>query len=168
MKRSAGNSDRSKLERQHAALIAEERRKRGQWYWLSFANSIGFLGGAIVWAQGIETAVLRARELNISGGFRGDVDVFCEPIPTDVVRRHIPTDLRNRLLAENEILQRLKGYRSGPDMGTGTMAAEASAEPNPALEMAGTRRKRGRAPKVVTICVDDQVARTGSTTTPIQ
>ena len=43
------------------AELARERQKRAQWYWLSFANNRGFLGGAIVWAHGIETAVQRAR-----------------------------------------------------------------------------------------------------------
>ena len=99
----------AKLERQRAKQLTEERRNRGRWYWLSFANQWGFLGGAIVWAHGIETAVLRARELNISGGFRGEVDVFCEPIAAAVMKTHIPADLRNRLLSEIEVLERLKG-----------------------------------------------------------
>lgn len=52
-------ADVAKLERQRAKLLAQERRQRGQWHWLSFVNRNGFLGGAIVWAHGIETAVLR-------------------------------------------------------------------------------------------------------------
>jgi hypothetical protein len=105
----------AKLERQRAKLIAQERRQRSRWYWLSFVNKRGFLGGAILWARGIETAVLRAGELNISRGFRGRVEVFCEPIPARVVKEHIPADLRNRLLSEAEILERLEGRRVGND-----------------------------------------------------
>jgi hypothetical protein len=63
----------AKLERLRANQLAQERRQRCQWYWLSFVNKGGFLGAAILWAHGIETAVLRARELNISSGFRGEV-----------------------------------------------------------------------------------------------
>ena len=99
----------AKLERQRAAELAREREHRGQWHWLSFANGDGFLGGAILWAYGVETAVLRARKLNISGGFRGTVDVFCEPISSKVMKEHIPPDLRNRLLSQREILCRLEG-----------------------------------------------------------
>jgi len=102
----------AKLERQRATLIAQEHRKRGQGYWLSFVNKSGFLGGAILWAHGIETAVLRARELNISRGFRGQVEVFCEPISARVMKDHIPADLRNRLLSEDEVLERLNGRRT--------------------------------------------------------
>jgi hypothetical protein len=97
------------LERQRAKQLAQEHRKHGQWYWLSFANKRGFLGGAILWAHGIETAVLRARELNITRGFRGTVEVFCEPIPARVMKEHIPSNLRNRLLFEDEVLDRLEG-----------------------------------------------------------
>jgi hypothetical protein len=102
-------ADISKLERRRTRLLAREHRRRGRWYWLSFANKSGFLGGAIVWAHGIETAVLRARKLEISSGFRGTVEVFCEPIPARIVKEHIPGDLRNRLLSEAEVLERLEG-----------------------------------------------------------
>jgi hypothetical protein len=99
------------LEHQRAKLLAQERRRPGQWHWLSFANKRGFLGAAVVWARGIETAVQRARDLRISRGFRGNVEVFCEPIPASIIRTHVPPDLRNRLLAEGEVLQRLEGQR---------------------------------------------------------
>src|SRR5689334_15384783 len=99
------------LEHQRAKLLAQERRRRGQWHWLSFANKRGFLGAAVVWARGIETAVQRARELHISRGFRGNVEVFCEPISASVIKKHVPQDLRNRLLAEAEVLQHLQGRR---------------------------------------------------------
>jgi len=99
----------AKLERQRAAQLARERQKRAQWYWLSFANKKGFLGAAIVWAHGIETAVLRARDLNISRGFRKTVKIFCEPISYRIMKEHVPPDLRNRLLSEEEVLSRLQG-----------------------------------------------------------
>jgi hypothetical protein len=97
----------AKLERQNAKLLAKERQRRGQWHWLSFVNQRGFLGAAIVWAHGMETAVLRARELKISQGFCGKVEVFCEPVRTRVIKEHIPPDLRNRLLSQDEVLARL-------------------------------------------------------------
>ena len=98
-----------KMDRQEARVLAQERLRRGQWYWLSFANNTGFLGGAIVWARGIETAVLRARELEISSGFRGMVNVFCEPVPRRLMKNHVPPDLRNRLLSKEDITERLEG-----------------------------------------------------------
>ena len=95
--------------RQSAAELVRERQAPAQWYWLSFASNTGFLGGAIVWAHGIETAVQRARDLNISRGFRKTVDVFCEPISRRIMKDHVPPDLRNRLLSEEEVLTRLEG-----------------------------------------------------------
>jgi hypothetical protein len=95
--------------RREVRIQDQERLGRGQWYWLSFANRTRFLGGAIVWARGIETAVLRARELEISSGFRGMVNVFCEPVPLRVMKNHVPPDLRNRLLSKEDITERLEG-----------------------------------------------------------
>jgi hypothetical protein len=106
----------AKLEHHRAEQLAQERQKRGRWHWLSFANKTGFLGGAIVWAHGNETAVLRARKLNISRGFRGTVDVFCEPIPRRVIEEHVTPDLRNRLLSEREVLDRLEGRRTADNI----------------------------------------------------
>ena len=99
----------AKMDRREARILAQERLRRGQWYWLSFANNTRFLGGAIVWARGIETAVLRARELEISSGFRGMVNVFCEPVPRRLMKNHVPPDLRNRLLSKEDITERLEG-----------------------------------------------------------
>ena len=109
MARTQGIAEVNKLEHQRARQMVQERRRRGQWHWLSFANRYGFLGGAIVWAHGVETAVLRARELQISRGFRGEVEILCEPIPTRVMKAHIPVELRNRLLSETEVMERLRG-----------------------------------------------------------
>jgi hypothetical protein len=99
----------AKMEQECAAQFARERQKRPQWHWLSFANNAGFLGGAIVWAHGVETAVLRARNLSISRGFSNTVDVFCEQIPRRVMKEHVPPDLRNRLLSGEEVRRRLNG-----------------------------------------------------------
>jgi hypothetical protein len=98
----------SQIDLREARILAQESMRRGQWYWLSFANNTRFLGGAIVWARGIETAVLRARALDISRDFRGIVDVFCEPVPRRVMKDHVPPDLRNRLLSRDEITERLE------------------------------------------------------------
>jgi hypothetical protein len=113
MNRMARNAKEVKNDRPDALEMAKERRRRGQWYWLSFATRRGFLGGAIVWAHGIDTAVLRARALNISKNFRGQVEVFCEPVPARVMQGHIPADLRNRLLSADEIRERLQGLPIG-------------------------------------------------------
>ena len=50
------------LERKRAKELSRERRQRGGWYWLGFANNSRFLGGAIVWEHGFETATLQARK----------------------------------------------------------------------------------------------------------
>ena len=111
MDHTSGIAEVCHLEQQRVKQLAQERRKRGQWFWLSFANENGFLGGAIVWAHGIETAVLRARNLNISQSFRGEVEVFCEPIPSRIMKRHVPPELRNRRLSQSEVRKRLAGHR---------------------------------------------------------
>jgi hypothetical protein len=53
---------------------------------------------------------VRARDLNISRDFRKTVEIFCEPIPTRVMKEHIPPDLRNRLLSQEEVRSRLEGH----------------------------------------------------------
>jgi len=97
------------VEQKRAKEVARERRQRGGWYWLGFANNSRFLGGAIVWAHGFETAALRARKLNISYGFRGQLETFCESISARDMRECVPADLRNRLLSETDILEQLAG-----------------------------------------------------------
>jgi hypothetical protein len=96
------------LERKRAKELARERRQRGGWYWLGFANNSRFLGGAIVWAHGFETATLQARKLNITRAFRGQLETFCESISARDMER-VPASLRNRLLSENEVLEQLDG-----------------------------------------------------------
>ena len=99
----------AKLERKRAKQLAQERRQRGGWYWLGFVNNSRFLGGAIVWAHGLETAVLRARELNVSRAFRGQLEVFCESISARDMKERVPANLRNRLLSDAEVLEQLDG-----------------------------------------------------------
>ena len=50
--------------KQRKAIEAELKRKR-RWYYISFANSQGHLGSAIVRAHGELTAEQRCRELKI-------------------------------------------------------------------------------------------------------
>ena len=95
----------AKLERKRAKQLAQERRQRGGWYWLGFANNSRFLGAAIVWAHGFETAAQRARKLNISHGFRGQLEIYCDSISAGDMRECVPADLRNRLLSQTEILE---------------------------------------------------------------
>ena len=99
--------DVTRLETERASQLAQERRNRGRWYWLSFATDYEFLGACVVWAHGMETAVLHARNLKISSGFRGEVEIFCEPLPRSVMQK-VPADLRNRLLSERVMRKRLR------------------------------------------------------------
>src|ERR1035438_4317445 len=63
--------------KQRKAIEAELHRKRC-WYYISFANSEGHLGSAIVRAHGELTAIQRCRELNIHpGNGPGIGDVVC-------------------------------------------------------------------------------------------
>jgi hypothetical protein len=111
MRHISDGAEVAKRERQREAQPTREHQRKEQWYWISFAKQWGFLGGAIVWGHDIKSAVLRAKELKIGRGFQGVVEVFCEPIPARVVKEHIPADLRNRLLSEHEVIERLNGYR---------------------------------------------------------
>lgn len=87
-----------------AALLADERRHTPRWHFLSFADERGFRGGAIVWSYGFLTAIQRATDLGINPGG----EVLCTPIPRrDLVR--ISSDLRNRLLSEDQIRNQLEG-----------------------------------------------------------
>jgi hypothetical protein len=134
------------LERKRAKELARERRQRGGWYWLGFANNSRFLGAAIVWAHGFETAALRAQQLNIRHGFRGQLEIYCDSISARDMRECVPADLRNRLLSQTEILEQLAGqhlfddmighrglkYMIGPDMRR--VAARKKAESKPTRE----------------------------------
>jgi hypothetical protein len=87
-----------------AGIIAEERRHAARWHYLSFADDVGFLGAVIVRSHGFLTAVQRATDLGINPGG----EVMCQPIPRRDLCR-VPADLRNRLLTEAEVRERLEG-----------------------------------------------------------
>jgi len=89
-----------------AAIIAEEHRHAALWHYLSFADDTGFLGGVIVRSYGFLTAIQRATDLGINPGG----EVMSTPIPRKDLWR-VPTDLRNRLLSEDEVQDRLEGRR---------------------------------------------------------
>jgi hypothetical protein len=89
-----------------AALIAEEHRHAARWHYLSFADDEGFLGGVIVRSYGFLTAIQRATDLGINPGG----EVISTPIPRKDLWR-VPTDLRNRLLSEDEVQNKLGGRR---------------------------------------------------------
>jgi hypothetical protein len=89
-----------------AALLAEERKQPLGWHYLSFANNTGFLGGAIVRGRGILTAIERCDKLGINPGG----EVMSWRIPTADLHRVTP-GLRNRLLSEREVREKLQGER---------------------------------------------------------
>jgi hypothetical protein len=99
-----------------AAIIAEERRHAARWHYLSFADRTAFLGGVIVRAYGFLTAVQRATDLGINPGG----EVMCQPIPRKDLWR-VPASLRNRLLSEDELWNRLDGRRMRDEPGAVTM-----------------------------------------------
>jgi hypothetical protein len=99
-----------------AAIIAEEHRRAARWHYLSFADDTGFLGGVIVRSYGFLTAIQRATDLGINPGG----EVMSTPIPRKDLWR-VPADLRNRLLSEDEVQDRLEGRRMCDEPGTVTV-----------------------------------------------
>jgi hypothetical protein len=97
--------------RKQAVLRADEMTRPRRWHYLSFINSQGFLGAAIVRAHGKYTAIERTRELGICPL---GPDAY---IPNDVAgcalswrdMQRIPGDLRDRLLTRDEVIERLEG-----------------------------------------------------------
>jgi hypothetical protein len=87
-----------------AAIIAEEHRHAARWHYLSFADGSGFRGGAIVPSYGFLTAIQRATDLGVNPGG----EVMCTPLTRKDLLR-VPAELRNRLLSEDEIRERLDG-----------------------------------------------------------
>jgi len=79
----------------------QEREKNPEsWFYLSFANDTGFLGGAFLRARGPRPAMQRARALGITFC---DATVECTPASDDEVDEHVPGEMRNRLLTEEEV-----------------------------------------------------------------
>lgn len=87
-------------ERQRRALVLEAEERKGPlglWY-LSFASEEGFLGGCVVEAYGINTAITKAHELGINPG--GEV-MSMEIDPTKLAAG----DFRNRLLNKAQLTE---------------------------------------------------------------
>ena len=99
-----------------AAIISEEHRHSARWHLLSFADDTCFLGGVIVRSYGFLTSIQRATDLGINPGG----EVMCTPIQRKDLWR-VPSDLRNRLLTEDEIRDRLEGQRMGDEPDTVTV-----------------------------------------------
>jgi hypothetical protein len=96
-----------------AAIITEEHRHAARWHYLSFADDTGFVGGVIVRSHGFLTAIQRATDLGINPGG----EVMSTPISRKDLWR-VPTDIRNRLLSEDEVRDRLEGRRMCDEPGT--------------------------------------------------
>jgi hypothetical protein len=71
---------------------------------------------AIVRSFGFLTAIQRATDLGINPGG----EVMCTPIPRKDLCR-VPADLRNRLLSETEVRDRLEGRQMCEEPGTVTV-----------------------------------------------
>jgi hypothetical protein len=99
-----------------AAIIAEEHRHAARWHYLSFADDTAFLGGVIVRSYGFLTAIQRATDLGINPGG----EVMQTPIPRKDLWR-VPKELRNRLLSEDEVQDRLEGRMMYDEPGTVTV-----------------------------------------------
>jgi hypothetical protein len=79
----------------------QEREKNPEsWFYLSFASGRAFLGGAIVRANGPASAIQRAVGIGIHFA---DAGVECTPVTDEELAEHIPAELRDRLLTEEEV-----------------------------------------------------------------
>lgn len=76
-----------------------------RWFYLSFADR-KFLGAAVVKAPDPNSAIERARELGIPA--QGEVMIW---VIKDNQMHLVPDDMRNRVLTEREVLERLDGER---------------------------------------------------------
>lgn len=89
--------DLQERRRRIAEVQAEERKQpEGLWY-LSFASEAGFLGGCIVKAHGLTTAVQRTHRLNINPG--GSV------MSSELKPEMIPVDYLDRLLTKDQLTE---------------------------------------------------------------
>jgi hypothetical protein len=90
-------------------LTAELAQPR-HWFYLSFANDSEFLGGVIVEAHGVVTATQRADQLGISPPdyLRKKATVLSWKLEGENLRK-VPLDLRNKLISEQELMERLDG-----------------------------------------------------------
>jgi hypothetical protein len=91
-----------------ARPIADENKQPRAWFYLSFAGDTSFLGAAIVQGNSSRGAIQRVRNLGIHPGG----EVMVTPLDASDMKRIAP-DLRDRLLNEAEVLDRLEGKRVG-------------------------------------------------------
>lgn len=92
------------FERRIKALLAEELTRPPRWWYLSFADRTGWLGGVFIYAPGFTHAVLKTHQLKINpGGEVCGASVTEEP----------PVEFQNRLLGLDD-LEALGGAETGP------------------------------------------------------
>jgi hypothetical protein len=84
-------------------LLLEESQRPEMWWWLSFADDEGFLGGVLTRARGFLSAVQKARNLGINPG--GEVQGI--EIPEDVPESH--KSYADQLLSKQDIEEKLGG-----------------------------------------------------------
>jgi hypothetical protein len=96
--------------RRLARIIAEEHSHSPRWFYISFSGDTDFLGATFVRAHGVQTAIQRARDLDIYPSLHVE-DVLCLPILRKDLYR-VPAKMRNRLLNEAEV-RKLGGKRVG-------------------------------------------------------
>ena len=97
------------VKRRKERLMAAELKQPFSWFFLSFASDTAFLGGAIVQGHGDITTIARCQEL---GFLPAGCNVLATRIPAKDEHR-VPADMRDWLLAEQEINSRLDGRRIG-------------------------------------------------------
>src|SRR5690349_12542142 len=76
------------------------KRQRPSWFFLSFADSERFLGGAFVRSNKPRNALQCARELGIQFV---NATVQCTPLSETEMAEHVPLKMRARLLNEAEV-----------------------------------------------------------------
>jgi hypothetical protein len=99
------------VERRREQLLAEEAKQPETWWWLSFCDETGFLGGVMTRAPGFATALLKTCRLGINPG--GDVRGFAFPEPPKEHEQYA-----DQLLSAHDIehkmggIARMDGFRS--------------------------------------------------------
>ena len=83
-----------------AQLLMVEAQEPEEWWYLSFAEKKGFLGGLYIRARGIMDATLRARMLGLNPG--GEV-MSWGPISQEGMDAMVPEEKRGRLLSKEEV-----------------------------------------------------------------
>jgi hypothetical protein len=108
----AANHPRLGRSAQARAMAAGNARPLG-WLFLSMATPYRFVGGAIVQARGLQTAIARMKELGIYPGDTVDdgdeVEILLTPLTKWDMKKRIPARLRDRILTDIEVLTELEG-----------------------------------------------------------